>query len=144
MSLTLIMAQDYLTWKPANIGLSGHNDLSINGSPVTRLRAQLSCLTMLGEKFTVGPTPKRKQGQSDWTLLSLRRWRGLECPFRVGLVIGNNEFGSQRRVTGEQRRCRRRRDHVLGQYGRHRPDAPELIRWAGAETFWAEPCLLYI
>ena len=130
MSWTLILPQDHLTWNHANIYLSGQIDLSINGSPVTRLRAQLSCLTKLGEKFTVRPTPKRKQGQSDWTLLSLRRWRGLECPFRVELVIGNNEFGSQRRVTGEQRRCRRRRDYDLGQDRRHRPDAPELIRWA--------------
>ena len=32
MSLTLILTQDYLTWKHANIILSGQVDLSINGS----------------------------------------------------------------------------------------------------------------
>jgi hypothetical protein len=87
---------------------------------------------MLGVKFKIRPTPKRKKGQSDWTLLPLGRWRGLEWASRSPSVFGSNEFGSHRRVTGEQRRCRRRRDHVLGENGRPRPDAPELIRYAQA------------
>jgi hypothetical protein len=36
MSLTLILAQDYLTWKHANIVLSGQIDLSINGSAIRK------------------------------------------------------------------------------------------------------------
>src|ERR1035437_9748040 len=95
-----------LTWKHTNMILAGQSNLSISGSPVTRLRAYTSCLTMIAQKFTIRPTPKRKKGQSDWTLLPLRRWRGLEWPFRMLSVVGNNEFGSHRRVTGEQRRCR--------------------------------------
>ena len=109
---------------------TGAGSVSRGRSPITRLRAYTSCLTMIAQKFTIRPTPKRKKGQSDWTLLPLRRWRGLEWPFRMLSVVGNNEFGSHRRVTGEPRRSRRRRDHVLGQNGRPRPDAPELFRWA--------------
>ena len=89
---------------------------------------------MRGVKFTIRPTPKRKKGQSDWTLLPLRRWRGLESPLRLQPVFGSNEFGSRTRVTGEQRRCRRRRDYVLGQNRRGWPDAPELCHSAAVAS----------
>jgi hypothetical protein len=40
MSLTLILAQDYLPWKHANIVLSGQVDLSINGWAADRVMPQ--------------------------------------------------------------------------------------------------------
>jgi hypothetical protein len=114
----------------------------INGSPVTRGRVYIRSLTMLGEGFTIRPTPKRKKGQSDWTLLPLGRWTGLEGPFRVLGVVGDNKFERPGRVTGEQRRCRRRRDRVLGQNGHPGPDAPELCSYAMMRAILLACCVL--
>src|ERR1039458_2233067 len=90
MSLTLILAQDYLTWKHANIVLSGQIDLSINGSAararMLRIAYILGSMVLLGgcaehRGSSVAYVSQPSPGRYEARLVSVQVVAGGPCNF---------------------------------------------------------------